>query len=133
MNRAPDERVTEDVAREICQRQGLKAYLAGSINNLGSNYVIALEAVNAQSGEEIAREQVEATNKEGVLKGAVASGDTFARGVGRVAAIHSEVRCAAGVDDLFAGRAQSLLFGEGAGTRGQVLGIDSVLQARGGD
>ena len=68
MNRAPEERVTTDVAREACQRQGLKAYIAGAISSLGSNYVITLEAVNAQSGEEIAREQVEATNKEGVLK-----------------------------------------------------------------
>ncbi|HSE30605.1 MAG TPA: protein kinase [Pyrinomonadaceae bacterium] len=68
MGRSPDERVTKDVAREICQRQGLKAFLSGSINNLGTSYVIALEAINGQSGEEIAREQVEAENKEQVLK-----------------------------------------------------------------
>jgi tetratricopeptide (TPR) repeat protein len=68
MGRSPDDRVTKEVAREICQRQGLKAFLAGSITNLGSSYVIALEAVNGQSGEEIAREQVEAGSKEQVLK-----------------------------------------------------------------
>jgi serine/threonine protein kinase/predicted Zn-dependent protease len=68
MGRSPDERVTKDVAREICQRQGLKAFLSGSINNLGTSYVIALEAINGQSGEELAREQVEAENKEQVLK-----------------------------------------------------------------
>ncbi|HET9531493.1 MAG TPA: tetratricopeptide repeat protein, partial [Blastocatellia bacterium] len=68
MGRSPDDRVTKEVAREICHRQGLKAFLAGSISNLGSNYVIALEAVGGQSGEEMAREQVEATSKEGVLK-----------------------------------------------------------------
>jgi tetratricopeptide (TPR) repeat protein len=68
MGRSPDDRVTKEVAREICQRQGLKAFLSGSINNLGTSYVIALEAINGQSGEEIAREQVEAENKEQVLK-----------------------------------------------------------------
>ncbi len=75
MGRSPDERLTRDVAREICQRQGLKAVLIGSIAGLGSNYVITLEAVNARSGESLAREQVEAGSKEQVLSalGKVAS------------------------------------------------------------
>jgi serine/threonine protein kinase/Flp pilus assembly protein TadD len=68
MGRSPDEHVTRDVAREICQRQGLKALLAGSISALGSHYVITLEAINAQSGDALAREQIEAENKEQVLK-----------------------------------------------------------------
>jgi tetratricopeptide (TPR) repeat protein len=68
MGRSADDRVTKEVAREICQRQGLKAFLAGSITNLGTSYVITLEAINGQSGEEIAREQVEAESKEQVLK-----------------------------------------------------------------
>lgn len=67
MQRGQDERVTEAVAREICQRQGLKAFLTGSIAPLGTNYVIMLKAVNAQTGDEIAREQTEADSKEGVL------------------------------------------------------------------
>ncbi len=67
MERKQDERVTEPLAREICQRQGLKAYLAGSIASIGANYVIMLKAVNAQTGEEIAREQTEAASMEGVL------------------------------------------------------------------
>jgi serine/threonine protein kinase/predicted Zn-dependent protease len=67
MGRSPDERVTKDVAREICQRQGLKAYFAGSISNLGSHFVITLEAVNAQTGDTLARQQVEAESKEQVL------------------------------------------------------------------
>jgi len=57
MGRSPDDRVTRDVAREMAQRQGLKAMLAGSISSLGSHYVITLEAINAQSGDAIAREQ----------------------------------------------------------------------------
>jgi serine/threonine protein kinase/tetratricopeptide (TPR) repeat protein len=67
MGRSPDERVTKDVAREICQRQGLKAYFAGSISNLGSHLVITLEAVNAQTGDTLARQQEEAESKEQVL------------------------------------------------------------------
>ncbi|MEO8191414.1 MAG: serine/threonine-protein kinase [Acidobacteriota bacterium] len=67
MGRSPDERVTRDVGREICQRQGLKAMLVGSIAGLGSHYVITLDAINEQTGEAIAREQVEADNKEKVL------------------------------------------------------------------
>jgi eukaryotic-like serine/threonine-protein kinase len=68
MGRSADDRVTKEVAREICQRQGLKAFLAGSITSLGRSYVITIEAVNGQNGEEIAREQVEAESKEQVLK-----------------------------------------------------------------
>jgi tetratricopeptide (TPR) repeat protein len=67
MGRSPDDPVTRDVAREICQRQGLKALLAGSIAGLGSHYVLTLEAVNAQTGDTIAREQAEADRKEQVL------------------------------------------------------------------
>ncbi|MEW6129299.1 MAG: protein kinase [Acidobacteriota bacterium] len=67
MNRSPDERLTVPVAREICQRQGLKALLTGSISSLGSHYVISLEALNAQTGDAIARQQVEAESKERVL------------------------------------------------------------------
>src|SRR5262249_15528763 len=67
MGRSPDERLTRDLAREICQRQGLKALLAGSISSLGSHYVITLDAVNAQTGDSIVREQAEADSKEGVL------------------------------------------------------------------
>ena len=35
MGRSPDERVTSDVAREICLREGVKAMLTGSISSSG--------------------------------------------------------------------------------------------------
>ncbi len=75
MNRSPDERVTPSVGREICQRQGLKVLLTGTIVSLGRNYVLNLEAVNAQTGEVLAREQTEAEGKEQVVRslGEVAS------------------------------------------------------------
>jgi serine/threonine protein kinase/tetratricopeptide (TPR) repeat protein len=67
MGKSPDERVTRDVAREICERQGIKALLSGSISSLGSHYVITLEALNAHTGDPIARDQIEADSKEKVL------------------------------------------------------------------
>jgi serine/threonine protein kinase/Flp pilus assembly protein TadD len=69
MNRSPDERVTRDVAREICERQGLKAMLLGSISSLGSgHYVVSIEALNSRTGDAIAQEQFEVDGKEQVLK-----------------------------------------------------------------
>jgi len=68
MKRPADERVTSAVAREVCQRQNLKAMLSGSIASLGHDYVLTLEAINSQTGDVIAREQVEAGSKEQVLR-----------------------------------------------------------------
>jgi len=67
MTRSPGERLTQDLAREVCQRAGSKAYLAGSIAALGTQYVIGLEALNCASGDVLAREQVTAAGKEQVL------------------------------------------------------------------
>ncbi len=68
MERPPDARITKSVAREICQRAGIKALLEGSIAPLGSHYVIGLDALNCSTGQPIAREQREATSKEQVLQ-----------------------------------------------------------------
>ena len=67
MTRSPNGRLTQDLAREVCQRGGSKAYLAGSIAALGTQYVIGLEALNCASGDVLAREQVTAAGKEQVL------------------------------------------------------------------
>ena len=67
MQRDPGERLTRPIAREIAQREQLTALVAGSIASLGSNYVLALEAVNAESGDVMAREQVEVQRKEDLL------------------------------------------------------------------
>ena len=68
MGRSPDEPVTRDLGREIARRQGVKAVFSGSIASLGRHYVINLEAVNADTGETILREQVEAESRERVLR-----------------------------------------------------------------
>jgi eukaryotic-like serine/threonine-protein kinase len=68
MGRTPGERLTREVAREICVRTNSKAMLSGSISSLGSQYVIGLKAVNCNSGDALAQEQVQAAAKEEVLK-----------------------------------------------------------------
>ena len=68
MKRSPDELVTRDIGREICQRQGLKAMIVGSIASLGNHYVVTLEGINVQTGNAIGSEQAEAENKEQVLQ-----------------------------------------------------------------
>ena len=67
MTQARDTKLTADVAREVCQRSGSKAYIAGSIASLGSQYVLALNVVNCRSGDELAQEQTTAEGKEKVL------------------------------------------------------------------
>jgi serine/threonine protein kinase/tetratricopeptide (TPR) repeat protein len=67
MSRPADTKLTPEVTRELCQRVGSKAYLAGSIASLGSQYVLGLKAVNCQSGDPLAEQQVTAAAKEKVL------------------------------------------------------------------
>jgi eukaryotic-like serine/threonine-protein kinase len=67
MTRPVNTKLTPEVMRELCQRAGTKAYLAGSIGVLGSEYVVDLKAVNCQNGDTLAEEQVTAASKEEVL------------------------------------------------------------------
>ena len=67
MRRAPSSRLDLATAREICERTGSAAVLSGAIAPLGSEYVLSLNAVNCQSGDDLVREQVQAATKEKVL------------------------------------------------------------------
>jgi eukaryotic-like serine/threonine-protein kinase len=67
MTRPANAKLTPEVARELCQRTDSKAYIAGSIASLGSQYVLGLKAVNCQSGDPLAQEQATAASKEKVL------------------------------------------------------------------
>ena len=82
MGRPANERITSDVAREVCLRENVKAMLTGSIASLGSHYVITLSAVNAQSGDTLATEQVEAEAKEKVLKSLDGASSSLRRKLG---------------------------------------------------
>jgi eukaryotic-like serine/threonine-protein kinase len=67
MRHEPDERVTQELGIEICKRQGLKAVVVPEIDAIGSYYLITLEAIDAQSGKQIARQQQETDNKDKVV------------------------------------------------------------------
>jgi eukaryotic-like serine/threonine-protein kinase len=68
MNRSGSERLTEDVAREICLRTNSTAMLTDSIVGLGNQYVIGVRAVDCNSGEVLAEAQQQAADKAHVLK-----------------------------------------------------------------
>ena len=68
MARPAGTKLTPEVSRELCQRADSKAYIAGAIGSLGSKYVLELKAVNCQSGDTLAEEQVTAASKEKVLE-----------------------------------------------------------------
>jgi eukaryotic-like serine/threonine-protein kinase len=67
MTRPADTKLTPEVTGELCQRAGSKAFIAGAIASLGGEYVLSLKAVNCQSGNTLAQEQVTAPSKEKVL------------------------------------------------------------------
>jgi len=67
MEKPPDTRLTPDIAREVCQRANATTEIEGSIAALGNQYVIGLSAVNCDTGETLAGEQVTAAGKEKVL------------------------------------------------------------------
>jgi len=79
MGRSPDERLTPDLARDVCQREGIKAVLNGAISTIGTQYVVDVNAVNCLTGDSLAREQVQADKKEQVL-GAVGKAASNLRG-----------------------------------------------------
>jgi eukaryotic-like serine/threonine-protein kinase len=68
MGRPSNDRITRDVAGELCVRTGSKAILLGSISNLGGQYVVGIDAVGCSSGDTLAKEQEEAATKQEVLK-----------------------------------------------------------------
>ena len=113
MTRPVNTKLTPDVARELCLRAGSKAYIAGSIANLGNEYVLGLKAVNCQSGEPLAQEQVTANGKEKVLNAVGRCSGEAAWSVGRVAGHGAEVRCStAGGHHVFAGSIAGLQHGQ---------------------
>jgi serine/threonine protein kinase/tetratricopeptide (TPR) repeat protein len=67
MTRPPNTQLTNDVAREVCQRAHAKAYIGGSISALGKEYVVGLKAASCETGDVLAEEQATADRKEEVL------------------------------------------------------------------
>src|SRR4029077_9271042 len=68
MSLPPGARITNQVAREICVREGAAATIDGTIASFGKSYVITLQAITCRDGATLAREQVQAEDREHVLK-----------------------------------------------------------------
>jgi len=67
MNLSPAARITNPIAHDICVRDAAAATIDGSITTLGKSYVLTLQAIACQGGATLAREQVQADDKEHVL------------------------------------------------------------------
>jgi Tfp pilus assembly protein PilF len=68
MQRDPMSQVTVEIGREVCQRNGGKAVLGGSIASVGSSYLMTLSARDCVTGDVLAEEQVQAGSKDDVLR-----------------------------------------------------------------
>jgi eukaryotic-like serine/threonine-protein kinase len=67
MNAPADAKLTPEQARDLCQRAGAKAYIAGSIARQGSEYALGLRAADCRTEKLIAQEQFVAPDKEKIL------------------------------------------------------------------
>ena len=69
MTRPAHTALNPEVAQEVCLRTGSRAYIAGTIAALGTEYVVGLKAVDCQNGEILAQQQITTSAKERVLEG----------------------------------------------------------------
>jgi serine/threonine protein kinase/tetratricopeptide (TPR) repeat protein len=72
-------RITNQIAHDICVREGVAATIDGSIESLGKDYVITLQAISCQGAATLARQQIQAGDKEHVLN-ALGTAATAMRG-----------------------------------------------------
>jgi tetratricopeptide (TPR) repeat protein len=82
MNRRPGDKITPEIARDICERTASKAMIAGGISQLGQSYVISLDASNCRTGDTIEKRQVQAASKDEVLKALGSAAEQLRRGLG---------------------------------------------------
>jgi serine/threonine protein kinase/tetratricopeptide (TPR) repeat protein len=68
MGRPGNDRLTQEVAREVCLRTGGKALLAGSVASFGNHYMVGVRAVNCESGDSLGSAQAEADSREQVVR-----------------------------------------------------------------
>jgi DNA-binding winged helix-turn-helix (wHTH) protein/tetratricopeptide (TPR) repeat protein len=82
MGRPPETQVTGQVAREVCVRSGTAALLEGSIQNVGTRYVLGLRSTNCGTGDVLDQEQTEVARKEDVLEAITRMSRDFRKRVG---------------------------------------------------
>ena len=79
MNVQPGVGITKQIAHDVCMREGAAATIDGAIASLGRSYVLTLQAITCQDGRTLAREQIQAEDKERVLN-ALGTAATAMRG-----------------------------------------------------
>src|ERR1700722_4186365 len=67
MGQPPNSRVSNEIARQICQRTQSAAVIQGSIARIGNTYNLVLNAANCASGDTLATVSTEAPDKDHVL------------------------------------------------------------------
>jgi Tfp pilus assembly protein PilF len=82
MNQNVHDRMTQEVAREVCLRTNSKAMLAGSIGAVGSHYLVGLKAVNCQNGDTLASAEAEAAGRDDVLRALGTAGNQLRQKLG---------------------------------------------------
>jgi eukaryotic-like serine/threonine-protein kinase len=68
MGRPATDRLTEPVAREVCQRAGSAVVVVGLISSLGTHYALGLNAANCKTGEAVSRQETEVESREKILQ-----------------------------------------------------------------
>jgi eukaryotic-like serine/threonine-protein kinase len=129
MEKPPGARLTNDMAREVCQRVNATAVIEGSIAAVGSQYVLGLEAVNCASGQIVAQEQAATNAKEKVLNvlGGAASDLRSKLGESRASLATYDVPLAdATTPSLEA--LQAFTLGEAAAKKGDYAGAVSAFE-----
>jgi tetratricopeptide (TPR) repeat protein len=82
MGRRAEDKITPAIARDVCERTGGKAMIAGAISQLGQSYVITLDASNCRTGDTLEKQQVQASGKDDVLKALGIAAERLRRGLG---------------------------------------------------
>jgi DNA-binding winged helix-turn-helix (wHTH) protein len=67
MERPSAERLTKDIAKEVCVRSGSKVYIAGAISQSADKYPISLKAINCETNLVVASARAEAESRDQVL------------------------------------------------------------------
>ncbi|HLH10022.1 MAG TPA: protein kinase, partial [Terriglobales bacterium] len=75
MGQKQDAKLTPEIARDVCERVGSTAVIEGSIAQVGTPYLLTLNAVNCANGDTLASTEAQASDKNHVLDalGATAS------------------------------------------------------------
>jgi len=68
MTQPKDSRLNPGLTREVCQRTSSAAALDGSIAQIGTRYLLTLEAIACPTGETLASSEAEALDKNSVLE-----------------------------------------------------------------